>query len=157
METLETLKEEMKISEAWREATFTKFKQEFPNFFRNMRLDGFWLEKGWVKLFASACAYVEDQCEEFYLVQVKEKFGELTINFRTENDKPLDVIYIKGRFVGNMFKLYFFLSSFENVSLTICQFCGNIGAKSKNFSGRVATLCPSCTKDYVKKGNPIAE
>lgn len=97
--------------------------------------------EGWIKEFNDAHGdeYVEKYGEKLKFVQVKEKFGTLTIycNFYPED-------------------LHKRLIELENRSAKICEICGETeGTECKSSHGWIYTLCPECRRKEEERWNNL--
>jgi hypothetical protein len=118
----------------------TKLIQKYPTVFKDLDHLDFSCEDGWISLLDDLCESLEEELEsvpkeireDFYVVQIKEKFGAL--RFYTSICYPdLDDL----------------ISYAEKKSAKICEFCGASGELRKQ--GWLNTRCDQCEEEYLKK------
>lgn len=110
----------------------TELRNKYPQHFAE-RNAGFILPTGWNQLFQELFAELRNLYPDFKIVQIKEKFGRLTV-------------------YTNMMKETFELTScYSKKSEKVCLDCGNEG-QLQTLSGWVLTICRNCNaKRLVKK------
>ena len=86
---------------------------------------GLEIGKGWFPLFWELCSELKKVNYRGRIVQVKEKFGRLTV-YTNDYEENIDEI----------------ISKYENKSLTICERCGKEGKVRNN--GWIKVLCDEC-------------
>lgn len=107
----------------------TKLKNRFPMLLG--RIYNFECSDGWFALIDSLSASIQSTIDsmpeqirdDFYAVQIKEKFG--TLRYYMNNDTP----YIRGA-----------ISMGEHMSAWHCEVCGNVGS-TRNIKNYIQTLC----------------
>jgi hypothetical protein len=113
-----------------------KFYDRWPKWFKGLTQSpsesclafGFECGDGWFDLLWRLCEDIEklDPPEDFYVDQVKEKYGGLRF------------------YVGNdTLEIYDRIVEAEEESYTICEDCGSVGAVTSNH-GWLSTLCDKC-------------
>ena len=114
--------------------------KKHPNRFDQPRIDIEDGHEGWRRLIDNAFRAAEQILSDhagasFRIVQVKEKFGALTIYFR-ENGLSTDVSD----------RLHEILQTARSQSLHVCEICG-ASARLGNRRGCYSVRCPSCAPD----------
>jgi hypothetical protein len=117
-----------------KEELYNKIINKYPKVFRHVH----YIEcgDGWYHLIDTLARKLEneigriqeDQQEDFYATQIKEKFGTLRFYFSQETP------YMRGA-----------IAMAESMSSVICEYCGNPGEERGD--GWVLTLCESCHKE----------
>lgn len=115
-------------------------QKKYPNLFKENPRCGFYVGEGWLPLLEHLCPILEYQIlslppeeqKEYYVSQVKEKFGGL--RFYMNKETP----YMSGA-----------ISLAENMSFSICEMCGKSGVRRGG--GYVQTLCNKHEKERKKK------
>jgi len=101
---------------------------------------------GWLWLLDKLASYINDILGEkicyieerdvekkFYVLQVKEKFGELRFYWQLEGNCPKTFEQISNA-----------VSFAEYLSNFICEECGSINAETRDINGYLMTLCDNC-------------
>ena len=123
-----------------REDLEDQFFERFPKLFPNgkdvdpkisLMYYGFGCRDGWFKLIWELCEDIEEIIEDegpedFFVVQVKQKFGGLRFYTSEPNNKIYELITIA-----------------ENDSVSICEDCGEFGTLRRG-QGLLRTACDSC-------------
>ena len=122
--------------------TIESFKTKYPNLFKDdSPRCGFWVGDGWLPLVDRLCSLIEFDIQnnipedirgDFFVTQIKEKFGSLRVYLNKETP------FISG-----------LIAMAEGMSSLICETCGNPGKKRNN--DYIQTLCDSCEKKRNKK------
>ena len=121
-----------------------KLFNEFPEFFKcreNLRASlmafGFECDDGWFdliyKLMKDIKTVHDTEHEDFYVVQVKEKFAGLRFYITGASREVLDLIHVA-----------------EEESYKTCEKCAKPGVVRRK-GGWYKTLCPECAGDEWKK------
>lgn len=105
-----------------------KLRKRFPGFYT--KLSHFDIGDGWFDIVEKMSVDLEpivnnlpqEEKEDFYAQQIKEKFGSLRVYFSFENDEISNII-----------------NNAEKSSARICETCGNPGKLNK--ASWVKTLC----------------
>lgn len=92
---------------------------------------------GWLRIVEKAVSELVQLCPSIYIVQIKEKFGEL----RIYTILPKDQVHLSGQ-VGEIVKRA------SSQSVRTCQYCGVEDNVTTNYLGAdnnyLFTLCPVC-------------
>lgn len=120
-----------------------KLIDEFPVFFQDMYGDprktcmafGITCENGWYDIINDLCKLIKEyEIPDFKFMQIKEKFGMLTIYSRNGNKSVWNLISIA-----------------EKKSLNVCEMCGSEeNVKMRNNNNWLRTACDTCN---LKKEN----
>lgn len=99
-----------------------------------------WLDlpDGWIWLVDKMLDYLQFHIDhnkdpQFTCIQQKEKFGTLRFYIDAGNNRQNEVI-----------------SFCESLSQHICQYCGNLEAKTENINHWLLTICNTCKDDLFK-------
>jgi len=114
-----------------------KLRAEFPEMFRPVKIHKAWSAvpceiscgNGWYELIRDLC-YAIMKCgigEEFYAVQVKEKFGGLRFYVYGSSDEVQQLI-----------------NKAEDDSFSVCKKCGSKDGVDVRGKGWIKTLCAEC-------------
>lgn len=104
--------------------------------------EGFGIEcgKGWYDLLDSLCTGIEkeldkdlDSKKNFYITQIKEKFGGLRFYVSSATDR-----------------VYNFISTYEKKSYHVCEICGKKGNRCC-IQNWLSTLCKECERKHLLK------
>lgn len=92
-------------------------------------------DDGWYNLLDELCSRIEDkldkEVDEFFVDQVKEKYGGLRFYVSSATEEILDLI-----------------DEYEEKSYTICESCGKSG-KLVNHFGWYKTVCEDCEEKWI--------
>jgi len=118
---------------------------DFPEFFKHredpmtsLMAFGFECADGWHQLIHDLCEDINDHYRgdiptDFYVVQVKEKYGSLRFYTTGTTQEVLDLIH-----------------KAELASYSICEDCGQPG-QYRDKLGYIQTLCDTCLDKYYMK------
>lgn len=126
-----------------------KLFDDFPEFFKHkeniqesLMAFGFECGDGWFDLIYKLCSDIKKMynCvipKDFYVVQVKEKFGGLRFYVTFASEEVHDLIHVA-----------------ENESMYICEHCGKKGEYFyRDKLPWILTLCNDCLKKRIKDRN----
>lgn len=122
--------------------------EKYPSFFRGVGQSprvtcmsgGITCGSGWCKLIERVCEEVTAICNnqvDFYFTQIKEKFGHLTIYWRSSEKYPSE---INERLNEVTEKAWM-------DSAGVCEGCGTTENVTQNERGWIKSFCPSCRKN----------
>jgi hypothetical protein len=122
-----------------------EIKERWPQFFATRAEGGieYYCGPGWYPMIYSAFEAIERQFGKdasFKAVQIKEKFGNLRIYYRSGEEGIDQIIEQCCRFAN-----------------TACEFCGTtLGVECKSWANWVKTLCQECGPRYRDGWRPWA-
>ena len=108
-----------------------ELRNKYPKLFReSSRLE---IGSGWVPLLEEVCIYLENSNLPIYFTQIKEKFGELRIDFTGKN------VSLNG-----LLEAYDFVEQIQERAKNICELCGRYYPATNWSNGWCQSLCEKC-------------